>query len=109
MHVEGCNNVAVVVELNAVAGRGVMREGGGAAGAGLHVAEVALQQEKEGLLLLQRDGAGDDDGGVDVGAHASGDDGENIIGVAGLEVPAAVQSKRARGSGSGSGSGGGRM
>jgi hypothetical protein len=42
VHVESCNNVAVVVELNAVAARGVMREGGGAAGAGLHVAKVAL-------------------------------------------------------------------
>ena len=65
-----------------------------AEGAVVHVAKVALQKEKEALLLLQRHCAGDDDGGVYVRAHATGDNGKNVISVAGLEVPAATKSKK---------------
>ena len=75
-----------------------MREG--AEGAVVHVAKVALQKEKEALLLLQRHCAGDDDGGVYVRAHATGDNGKNVISVAGLEVPVATKSKKEGGGGS---------
>jgi hypothetical protein len=54
----------------------------------IHVANVALQQEKEALLLLQGDGTGDDDGGVDVRAHTAGDDGKHVVRMAGLEIAA---------------------
>ncbi len=60
----------------------------------IHVTEVALQQEKKALLLLQRGGAGDDDGSVNVRAHATRDDGENIVGMAKLIVAAKLKSKQ---------------
>jgi hypothetical protein len=54
----------------------------------VHVADVALKQEKKVFLLLQSDCTGDDDGGVDIGAHTTGNNCENVVGVARFEIPA---------------------
>lgn len=88
VHVDGRDGIAVLLQSNAVTEDDVNWRGWCGVERSVHVAEVALQQEKEAFLLLQSHSAGDDHGSVDVGANATGDDGEHIVSMTGLIVTA---------------------